>query len=307
MSMNDLSEPSKVVTGCPTPSNNPWLVTRPGNGLVTIRHASIQTVEPSDWLDILGSFIRRLPRVQVVGAKRYFVDGHVFSLGENLIHPKGFHHHGKGVHSQCYRFPEEVDTLCGGVMVVQEAAFDAVKGDAILSAMPELGPTALGLAIRLKGGLCLAVPQVVITDEFSPDPKPAEAAVFRDKFGFDWLAPDMRDVYARHEGTELLWNVSFHAGMMPFEKYDQRGALVWEGYSKAPHLKQRCDYLAKMVKEFAANQRGPVLDTGCGDGLFSHLFAMQGLEVLGIDPEPRGVAVRSPVRMRLPNAQHCLM
>ncbi len=289
--MNDsILSPASVNGGCQS-TENPWKITRPGNGLVLVRHTDTPNPQPTDWLKILGSFIPRLPRVKLVGAKRYFADGHVFSLGEFVIHPKGFHHHGKGVHGQCYRFPQEVDVISGGVMVVEEAAFDAAHGEALLNALPQLGPMALGLTIRIQGGRCLAVPQVIVTDESTPCPQDTEEAAFKEIFDFDWVSPDMRDVYARHEGNGLLWNYSLHAGMMPFEKYDQRGALVWEGYSKADPLKQRCDHLAKLVAEYALGEEEPVLDMGCGDGLFSHLFAMAGLEVQGIDPEPQGVAV----------------
>ncbi|MBL4700104.1 MAG: class I SAM-dependent methyltransferase [Phycisphaeraceae bacterium] len=289
-----MSEPTisaPTANNDPTPTTGLWQVTRPGEGLVLVRHVNAPDPQPTDWLKILGSFIKRLPRIKLVGAKRYFADGHVFSLGENMIHPKGFHHHGKGVGSNCYRFPEEVDAIASGVMVVEEKAFDAAHGEKLLNALPQLGPMALGLTIRLQGGRCMAVPQVIVTDEFSPSPADAETTAFQEIFGFDWASPDMRDVYARHEGSGLLWNVALHAGMMPFEKYDQRGALVWEGYKKADPLKQRCDHLAQLVSEYALGKDGPVLDVGCGDGLFSHLFAMKDLQVIGIDPEPQGVAV----------------
>ena len=34
---------------------------------------------------------------------------------------------------------------------------------------------------------------------------------------------------------------------------------------------------------------GQVLDLGCGDGLFSHLFALRGGEVIGVDTEPAAI------------------
>ncbi len=277
-----------------------WLIDRGSEGCVVVRGAHTPEPEPADWRDRMAFFLRAIPGVRLVGAKRYFKDGHVFSMGENVVHPKGFHHHGKGVAGPCYRFPEEVDTIAGGVMLVQADAFDAVDGEGLLAQMGQLGALALGLAIRQAGGRVLAVPQVGVVDEFSPALDDAESAAFRERFGFDWVAPDLDVVRQDHAadapgGGGLLWNAFHHAGMMPFNKYDTRGALVWQGYQSHDPLKQRCDHLAKLTVRFsqppdAPGTGGVTLDVGCGDGLFSHLFAQLGCNVVGIDPEPEGVA-----------------
>jgi len=270
-----------------------WLVEPGSDGLVVVRDADTPAPEPADWRDRLAWFIRNTPGVELVGAKRFFPNGQVFSLGEFVIHPKGFHHHGKGVDGKCYRFPEECDTIAGGVAVLTERAFERAGGQALIDSLGQLGMLGLGLSVRRDGGRVLAVPQAGVTDTFTPKLDDDESAAFIEEFGFDWVAPDLDHVREAHAGKGLVWNAFFHAGMMPFEKYDQRGALCWEGYQGHEAFRQRAHHLAQLVAKFTNAPEGAgghVLDVGSGDGLFTHLFAMEGCKVFGIDPEPEGVA-----------------
>lgn len=274
-----------------------WQVERGDDGYVVVRGINTpgsKAPEPADWRERLARFIQTIPGVKMVGCKRFTPDGHVFSLGEFVIHPKGFHHHGKGVDGNCYRFPEECDTIAGGVAIIEAETFDAINGEALLNELGQLGMLGLGLAVRRAGGRVIAAPQAGVTDTFSPSLNAAETSAFIAQFGFDWVAPDLDKVRQDHAGGGLLWNAFFHAGMMPFEKYDQRGGLCWEGYNKAEVFRQRAHHLAKLVAKFTNEPDGiggHTLDVGSGDGLFSHLMALEGCKVIGIDPEPEGVAV----------------
>jgi len=275
--------PASNIAACRT-TPEAWRITRE-DGIVFISAARAGEPRPDDWKPILRACLDRLPRGSVVGAKRLTADGHIFSMGEFIVHPKGFHHHGRGVHESCYRFPEEVDALAGGVMALDEPTFDLAGGEATL--IGALGGLALGLEARRCGGRCFAVPQVVVHDETTPAPNEMEADAFREQFGIDWRSPDLDAAHREHAGTGLLWNARFHAPAMPFAKYEERGPLVWTSYEQAECFRQRAHALVSVVRRF--HRDGLVLDLGCGDGFFSHLMAMDGLEVLGLEPEARGI------------------
>ena len=88
---------------------------------------------PADWRERLAGYLRNLrgAGVRVVGAKRLADDGGLFSMGEFVVHPKGFHHLGRGVGAEAYRFPEEVDTVAGGLLAVDEQTLGAAQGQAL--------------------------------------------------------------------------------------------------------------------------------------------------------------------------------
>jgi len=240
------------------------------------------TPEPADWADRLAAYLTQLPYVQLVGAKRLGRDGAVFAMGEFIVHPKGFHHYGRGAPAEAFRFPEEVDAIAGGAFAIDKDAFEAVDGVTLDSA---LGAVDLSLQVRASGGRCIAVPDVVMTDDATPQPKQTEAEAFRERWGFDWNVADLDVVRERWAGTGLLWNVRLHGWAMPFEKYETRPAMHWDSYAKVDVYSQRADHLTKLVARHATPAGGPVLDLGCGDGLFTHLIAQYQLDVIGIDIE----------------------
>ena len=90
-----------------------WIIEAARDGVVVIHRAATASPQPPDWRQRLTESLRQLPGAGagVVGAKRLTPDGRVFSMGELVVHPKGFHHLGRGVVREAYRFPEEVDAI----------------------------------------------------------------------------------------------------------------------------------------------------------------------------------------------------
>ena len=132
----------------PLPSDR-WHVTMRGD-IVFIQSATARDIQPEDWRERLVSFIK-LTAIACVGAKRLAGNEkkHIFSMGEMLIHPKGYHHHGGETNFRCYRFPEEVDVIAGGVMAVDRKAFEAVHGASLLQG--ELGRCGWGWRCGWRG------------------------------------------------------------------------------------------------------------------------------------------------------------
>ena len=263
-----------------------WEVQRdPQRGVVFITRQTAQPPQPGDWRDQLVVALRRLGAA-AVGAKRLADNGNIASMGEFIIHPKGFHHQGKGLPATTYRFPEEVDAVGAGVLAVDAVAFDAVDHRSLLSG--GLGALGLCLALRERGGRCVCVPGVVVADASDISATREESLAFAQRFGFDWLIADLDEVAGRYAGTPMLWNSRFFGTAMPFEKYVQRPAVHWQNYAKVDIYRQRADHFAKLIGQHCP-AHGRVLDLGCGDGLFTHLAAQQDLLATGLDLEPEAI------------------
>ena len=285
----------ETATAAPSPPQEQtharWRLVDEDASAVYLRGGTCTAVEPADWKSRLVDFLSTrggVAGVVAVGAKR--VTGlqpegeHVFSMGEMVVHPKGLHHHGKDVTPTAYRFPEEADAIAGGVLVVEREAFAAVGGLATLNG-GTLGGIDLCLQLRHAGGRVLAVPGVLAVDVSTPTPCDQERRRFRDRWGFDYLAADLDAVREHHGGTGLMWNARLWSPTMPYVKYVHRPAPVWTSYATHDGFRQRADHIAGMAQKLCEGTPGRVLDIGCGDGLFTHLFALRGLNVIGVDPE----------------------
>ncbi|MDY7109419.1 MAG: class I SAM-dependent methyltransferase [Planctomycetota bacterium] len=275
------------------PSTDQRIVERCEEGIVTIRSATAEEPQPADWRARLSVPLRCWHNVIAAGAKRLDADGQVFSMGEFIIHPGGFHHLGQGADGEAFRFPEEIDAICGGVFAVDETAFDRLEGDRLLTS--PLGVLDLFLSLRAAGGRCVAIPEVIVTDTFSllsgPPVTREEHEAFIARWGFDWRAADLEAVRDRHAAGGLLWNVRFFGAAMPFAKYDERPCLHWSNYAGFEAYRQRADALTKIILQATPSSSPParVLDLGCGDGLFTHLLARAGAHGIGLDPEPAAI------------------
>lgn len=265
-----------------------WRIDAEGHdAFVVIQQATVDRshIAPADWLDRFAAYLRDLPNVSVVGAKRISAGRQLVSMGEFIIHPKGFHSLGEGLPADAYRFPEEVDAIAGGIVAIDRAVWDQLGG--LDDAMGPLALLDLSLRARRAGGRCIVVPDVIVQDETALTQRVPEDEHFTQRWGFDRLSPDLDNVRARYAGTGLLWNVRFWGAALRFEKYDQRPALHWRSYAEVDPFRQRADHLVKMLRNLTP--RGVAVDLGCGDGLYAHLLAKQGIQVIGFDPEPSAI------------------
>ncbi len=269
-------------------SSGDWRLNAEGHdALVVIQHATVDRshIAPADWLDRFAAYLRDLPNVSVVGAKRISAGRKLLSMGEFIIHPKGFHRLGEGLSADAFRFPEEVDAIGGGVVAIDRAAWDQLGG--LDEAMGPLALLDLSLRARRAGGRCIVVPDVMVQDELTLTRRVPEDEYFAQRWGFGRLSADLDILRQRWAGTGLLWNVRFWGAALPFEKYDQRPALHWKSYAEVEPFRQRADHLVTMLRNLTP--RGLAVDLGCGDGLYAHLLAMQGVAVIGFDPEPSAI------------------
>jgi len=277
-------EPIRVESG-----DERWDIEDRGS-IVLVRDSIAPTTEPQpdDWPKRIEAYFSTIPSLAALGPKRITQDGKISSMGEFLIHPKGFHRLGQNEPTTCYRFPEEVDVIAGGFLAVNRDSY--YQAGSLNHALGDLAAIDLCLKLRRAGGRCITIPDVIFetTLESSPDPTAAQSRAFYDRWGFDWRVPDLDEISAKHSGTGLLWNVRFWGCALPFEKYLERPAVHWKNYVEVKPYRERADRLIECITKLKPNG-GLAVDLGCGDGLFTHLLALRGYEVLGIDPEEAAI------------------
>ncbi len=271
-----------------SPSTLRWHVTEdPAKSCILATSAAVEElkISPANWFDRLSTYIRDLPNIGLVGAKRISADRKLVSMGEFVVHPKGCHSLGEGLSADAFRFPEEVDAIAGGVVAIDRKTWAELGG--LDESLGDLALLDLSLRVRQMGKRCLCVPDVIVIDA-TPLPTQSEYDVeFERRWGFDRRSADLDTVRHRYAGTGLLWNPRWWGAALPFEKYDQRPALHWKSYSEVEVFRQRADHLVKMIHNLTPG--GLAVDLGCGDGLYAHLLASKGVEVVGFDPEPAAI------------------
>lgn len=272
-----------------------WDVVERDDAVVLLRRRGSSEPSPSDWRERVRAAFDAMPSLGVAGAKRLSPDGRVLAMGDFIVHPKGFHHIGRGVPRGAFQFATEVDAISGGMIGVEAGLCDDLGGPGALSG--HLGAITLSLAARARGLRVVALADVEVVDAFTPRPDAEERERFTARFGFDWRAADLDQVRAGHAGGGLLWNVRFFGGSPRYEKYDTRPHLHWTMYDETPSYRSRADGLVKFIASQARAAAGAgapsaapsLLDLGCGDGLFSHLMAQSGLSVTGFDLEANAI------------------
>lgn len=277
-----------------------WAVHGRGDLAVVLRAAGAGEPMPANPLPAFERALATIHRAGIVGAKRLARDGRLHSMGEMVIHPKGFHSLGRGLPAEAYAYPEEVDAITGGVLAVRSDLFDGLGGeDAFAGPLGALGAC---LEARRRGHRIFALADVVVTDDSKIDCAAAEHESMVLRWGFDWRSPDLEVVTRLHMGTGLLWNARFLGGPARYLKYESRPALHWRSYAEVPTYRSRAEAIVRFIADQAsallnrgaAGQRGfagvSLLDFGCGDGLFSHLLAQRGFSVTGVDVETTAIA-----------------
>lgn len=274
----------------------PWIV-QPFGPLTLVATGGPGSPEPANWPRALAEAALRHGPNAVTVAKRITAAPNgapqCVAFGELVVHPKGLHSVGHGLPASAHRFPEEVDGAMGGM-----AAFPSELVAGLDEPRGAFGLLHWCLEARLRGGRIIAVPDAVWLSSDAPTPIAREdLAAFIRRFGFHPLAPDIDAIAADDALAPLRWNVRFFGSQQPFDKYTERGAFHWKAYAESEPFRARADFLVKLagsVFSGAAGAEGsPLLDAGCGDGLYAQLLAESGIPVVGVDFDPIGVASAS--------------
>ncbi|MCA9291890.1 MAG: methyltransferase domain-containing protein, partial [Phycisphaerales bacterium] len=253
-----------------------------------------------DWYD-------RLPDdVGVVGPKQLAVDGRVHAAGDWILHPRGYHHVAQGARPEDVTDALEVDHVMGCFYTWRRAVQETV-GDFDESFLR--GQTIdYGLRVRHHGWRAFAVPDIEFVHAHSerrrrPTDADTNAGVrnslarFREKWGFDRLAPDLDVVRERYAGSPLLWNPSVF-GEMPAAPVRTLEASTWQSFATDAHCQREFAACVRMTLSVLATGRrtdGPIVQFGCGDGVLAHLLAREGFDVVALDEDASAVELARQV------------
>lgn len=262
-------------------------------------------IHTRNWAQRLVESFESGPRdLAVIGPKQLSPDGLVHSFGDFILHPKGYHHLCAGLRADMVTRAAEVDHVMGCFYCCTRGLFDELGG---FDEDYMRGQTVdFGLRARLHGYRCWAVPTIEFTHRHTMRKDRAtnadseggidnSRAVFRDKWGFDRIAPDLDVVRERYANTPLLWNANVF-GVAPGEDNIPASAppttierSEWVRFNSDQQFQNwamhKVAEVAQIIEQGLVDTSKPVVVPDCGSGLVVQLLAARGVYAVGIDRE----------------------
>lgn len=251
-------------------------------------------------------------RLGVVGPKQLATSGVIHAFGDWVLHPKGYHHIAAGLPRDAVTRPIECDHVMGCFYCCKRAVHDEIGGydENFLR-----GQTVdFGLRARLAGWSCIAVPHIEFVHRHGErgnrdtradqmEGKLHTMGVFREKWGFDRLAPDLDAVRERYAGTPLLWNAEVFG--VTTDELDEPVLRTepltiensqWGRYASDEayrgHVDVRVKIALHVIEQVGRPKRVALIGGGhcAAAGPLAHLLANQGLTVSAVDRDAAAVA-----------------
>jgi len=268
-------------------------------------------IHTTNWAQKLCEVFDTGPKdLAVVGPKQLSPDGKIHAFGDFILHPKGYHHVCAGLPANMVTRAMEVDHVMGCFYCCTRALYDELEGydEAFMR-----GQTIdFGLRSRLAGYRCWAVPTITFTHRHTMRKDRATNAdsdtgidtsrqVFRDKWGFDRIAPDLDIVRQRYAGTPLLWNAQVF-GVGPGVDTVPASAVP-AGFDKSEWVRFNADEAFRqwvmfkvgsvmhLVDQGMVSRDKPVVVADCGSGIVVQILATKGVQAVGIEREAGHIRV----------------
>jgi GT2 family glycosyltransferase len=253
------------------------------------------------------------PGLAVVGAKQLGPDGRVHSAGDWVLHPRGYHHAGQGAPRAAIARAIEVDHVMGCFYAHRRSVWAELGGydETLLR-----GQTVdLSLRARRAGHRIISTPTIEIAHYHAhraPRDNRADTpagiaetrARFRDKWGFDRIAPDLDEVARRYAGTPLLWNASVFGPAAAWPPGNGSAARLatgeWTRFRDDLAFREAVLWRARLVEQ-VSEHLGPRRQVGhfCSrGGLLCHVLARSRVPCIGVDPDPAVVRLAQSVAAR---------
>jgi glycosyltransferase involved in cell wall biosynthesis/SAM-dependent methyltransferase len=240
----------------------------------------------------------------VIGPKQLTPDGRVHSFGDFVLHPKGYHHLCAGLPANTVTRSVEVDHVMGCFYCCTRELYDELDG---YDEDYMRGQTVdFGMRARLAGYRCWAIPtiefthrhvlrQVRATNADSDRGIDTSLQVFRDKWGFDRIAPDLDVVRERYRGTPLLWNAEVFgvapgvdnvpASAPPADLDSSEWVRFQNDAAFRGWVMYKVNGVEQLIRDGLVSRDKPVVVADCGSGIVVQLLAKKGIEAVGIERE----------------------
>jgi len=246
----------------------------------------------------------------VVGAKQLTPDGRVHAAGDWVLHPRGYHHVAAGASRDSVTRTVEVDHVMGCFYAHRRAVWEKLGGyDESIGR----GQTVdFSLRARLKGWRVVSVPDIEFTHHHAERGRRSNRgdtgtgiaeslAQFRQKWGFDRLAPDLDDVTRRWGRTPLAWNAAVFGPSAiwppptdgPIEFKDSE----WVRFTRDETFRHAVLWRAAVVEAVVADvgARKRIGHLASRSGLLCHVLARRGLACVGADADANHVELARSV------------
>ncbi len=254
-------------------------------------------VDTPQWVARCVEFLAADPRLGVMTGLQLLPDGRVHALGDAIISPLGYHHLGQGLPIDGLPETVEVEHAMGCFHASRRAAIAEVGGydETVLRGQTE----ELAMRLNLAGWTALATTRVVFRHfhaerHWRPNLADtgaglaASLARFREKWGFDRLAPDLREVWERWKGTPLVERAML-SGPIPWNPEasgEPAPGSEWGRFMEDPQLQARVSAELALLRQLD----GPIAVLGAGSGISAFLRAKDGVEVHAVEEHAPAVA-----------------
>ncbi len=250
------------------------------------------------------------PGLGVVGAKQLAPDGRVHAAGDLVLHPRGYHHVAAGVSRDAVTRTMEVDHVMGCFYAHRREVWELLGGyDESIGR----GQTVdFSLRARVKGWRIVSVPDIEFTHHHAQRHRrrtrgdtgaaiTESLARFREKWGFDRLAPDLDAVTRRWGRTPLAWNTAVFGPSAlwppptdgPIEFKDSE----WVRFTRDETFRHAVLWRAAVVEAVVADvgPRKRIGHLASRSGLVCHVLARRGLACVGADADANHVELARSV------------
>jgi glycosyltransferase involved in cell wall biosynthesis len=247
------------------------------------------------WLTPLVAMFERDARLGVVTAAQLLPDGRVHAFGDDLWGPRGYRHIANGTRLKDLPHEREVDHAMGCFYVTRRVVHERIGGydESVLRGQTE----EYGVRVRLDGWRVMATSRVAFEHwhidrlpraNRADRPETLDGSLdrFREKWGFDRLAPDLTEVRSRYATTPLWWRDHASGGATaPADEWQRLGSDA----ALTRRLTEEIEFVGRAIQ--AASGRCRVTQIGSGCGTLAVSLARMGAEAEGI--ELAGPAQRS--------------